>query len=341
MVYIYIGKDVYIMAEITTKQLFDMFFSEKDPEITRKTRAQIDRPEVYEYEKKIGKQLIDMNVDELFEMILSFNANRCLNNVNYSIGYSSFNQIASQYRTLFNFYIDNVKVIKNPFNDKRMKGTAATIRLAQNKEPFTKKMLDDIIVRIHEDNEEDRAEYIECILLLFYCGFSSASEIVALKESMIDFRNSTVRLPGRTIQLSERCFTLLQKINHLGYMSGKTSTYEMVSYHGSYFKFCVRTKGVNSFQDRSEAEISNLINREISKRIRVQYGIDISYRLLYLLGFVDFIKTQYGEKRCTELIVAVRDKEATKDLVNIARRYGIVVENVTVLKKQLRPFIKE
>lgn len=341
MVYIYIGKDVYIMAEITTKQLFDMFFEGKDPEVVKKTRAQIDRPEVYEYEEKIGKQLVDMDVDELFEMILSFNANRNFNNVNYSIGYTSFNQIASQYRALFNFYIDNVEVIKNPFNDKRMKGTAATKRLAQNKEPFTKEMLDDIITKIHNDNQQDRAEYLECILLLFYCGFSSAPEIVSLTESMIDFRDMTVRLPGRTIQLSERCFELLKKINYAETMSGHNFDFELISYHGSYFKFCVRKNGVDSFQDRDSMEIANLINREISKRIKAQYGVDVNYRLIYLLGFVDFIKEQYGEERCKELIVAVRDPEATRDLLNVARLYGITVDNVTLLKKQLRPFIKE
>ena len=329
------------MAKITTKELFDMFFEGKDYDVVRKTRPQVDRPEVYEYEKKIGKQLVDMDVDELFEMILSFNANRNFNNVNYSIGYSSFNQIASAYRSVFNFYIDNVEVIRNPFNDKRMKGTEATKRLAQDKEPFTKELLDDTIKRLYNDNKQDRAEYLECILLLYYCGFANAPEIVYLKEHMIDFKNKSIRLPGRTIELSDRCFELLRKINGSEYMTGDHGDFEMVSYKDSYFKFCVRPKGVASFQDREPGEVANLINREISKRIKAAYGIDINYRLVYLLGFVDFIKEQYGEERCKELIVAVRDTEATKDLLSAARIYGIEVDNVTLLKKSLRPFIKE
>lgn len=78
-------------AKISTKELFDMFFNEKDKENAKKTRPQIDRPEVYEYEKKIGKQLIEMDVDELFEMISSFNGNRkyTTNTVNFSVSYSS------------------------------------------------------------------------------------------------------------------------------------------------------------------------------------------------------------------------------------------------------------
>lgn len=329
------------MAKIITKKLFDMFFEGKDYDVVRKTRPQIDRPEVYEYEKKIGKQLVEMDVDELFEMILSFNGNRKFNNANYSIGYTSFNQIASYYRSLFNFYIDNVEVIKNPFNDKRMRGTEATKRLAQGKDPFTKEMLDDVIRKLHADIDEYRAEYLECILLMFYDGFVSAPEIVSLKEDMIDFKNHTVRLPGRTIKLSDRCFELLQKINGSSVLTGHRGDYEMVSYHGSYFKFCVRPKRVGDFQERDEAEVANLINREISKRIKAEYGIDINYRLVYFLGFVDFIKEQYGEERCKELILAVRDPEATKDLLNVARMYGVTIDNVTLLKKQLRPFIKD
>ena len=98
------------MAEYTTKQLFDMFFAQKDENTAYKTRPQIDRPEVYAYEKKIGKQLVDMDVDELFEMILTFNGDRRAANTSYSISYSSYDQIASLYRTFFNFYIDTVDV---------------------------------------------------------------------------------------------------------------------------------------------------------------------------------------------------------------------------------------
>ena len=56
------------MAVISTQELFKRFFENKDPETVRKTRSQVDRPEVYAYEEKIGKQLVDMNEDELFEL---------------------------------------------------------------------------------------------------------------------------------------------------------------------------------------------------------------------------------------------------------------------------------
>ena len=60
------------MAVISTHELFDKFFEGKDPETVRKTRPQVDRPEVYAYEIKVGKQLVEMNEEELFAMICSF-----------------------------------------------------------------------------------------------------------------------------------------------------------------------------------------------------------------------------------------------------------------------------
>ena len=159
-------KGVVIMAKISTKELFDSFFAEKSRETAIKTRPQIDRPEVYEYEAQIGKQLVDMNVDELFEMVLSFNNNRGTSGA-YGISYSSYSQIFSMYRSLFNFYIDNYEIIRNPFNDKRMKGTQAAQRLAQNKEPFTWKNVEEAIAKVRETYEFNKANYIECILLLY------------------------------------------------------------------------------------------------------------------------------------------------------------------------------
>lgn len=328
------------MENITTKQLFDKFFEGRDESAIKKIRPQVDRQEVYEFEQKIGKQLVDMNVDELFEMILTFNGNRNCSQANYSIGYSSYTQIASTYRQVFNYYIDNVKVIKNPFNNKRMKGTEAAKRLAQDKEPFTKEFVQDLIIKLRQDNNEDRADYIECIMLMFYCGFAEAQEIVMLKENMIDFKSKSVRLSGRTIQLSDRCFELLEKIHNSENMTGWRGELVMDSWHGSYFKFSVRPKSAEKLQDRPLTEMANIINREIITHVKSYYGVDINYRLLYLLGFYEHIKKMYGEKRADELITAVRDTEATKDLLNAARIYGVVVDNVTVLKKSLRPFLK-
>ena len=326
------------MAKISTHALFEEFFKGKPQDVMKRTRPQVDRQEVYEYEKKIGKQLVDMNVDELFEMILSFNKRK--GSRNYSISYNSYLQIFSMYRSIFNYYIEHHEVIRNPFNNPQMKGAQAAKRLAQTKEPFTWESIEEVIRKIHEAYEFNRANYIECILLLYYNGFAKAEEIVTLTEDMIDFKNKTVVLSGRTIKLSDRCFELLTFVHGLTTMSGFRYDYLVKSWRGHYFKYIIRQKEEADFDKRELAEVACMINRIISVDVKKKFGSDINYRSLYLLGFYDKIVERCGEERANELILSVRDSKATEELMELAREYGVVADTVSALKRSLRPFIK-
>lgn len=57
---------------MNTRELLDEYFTNERPDLTAaKIRGQIDREELYTYEKKIGKQLVDMDSMEIFELIKS------------------------------------------------------------------------------------------------------------------------------------------------------------------------------------------------------------------------------------------------------------------------------
>lgn len=327
------------MAKIETSKLFDEFFALKDPETAKRIRAQIDRPEVYAHEMKIGKQLIDMNVDELFDMISTFTSKRKENGVGYPIAYSSYTQIASFYRELFEFYSAEHEVIRNPWHDKRMKGQKAIERLAQDRAPFTKTDLDNIIKKIYSAYDLDRAKYIECVLQLFYNGFAKAREIVSLKEEMINFKTNEIRLPGKTITLSDHCMSLLSFVHGLTAIGGYHYDFAVIPYRGGYFKYIVRRNGTENFDDEEPEVPENMIHQKILTDVRKRFGVDINYRNLYLLGFYNFVVNIYGEERTKELILSVRNPKNTEDLMRAARQYGVVADNVTQLKKLLRPFI--
>lgn len=327
------------MAKIETKTLFDEFFATKDPKTERKIRSQIDRPEVYAHEIKIGKQLIDMNVDELFDMLSTFTGKKKEDGAGYPIAYSSYMQISSFYRELFDFYSVNHEIIRNPWHDKRMKGQNALERLTQDRTPFTKSDLDNTIKMVYGTYDSDRAKYIECVLQLFYNGFAKAREIVSLKEDMINFKTNEIRLSGKTITLSDHCMSLLNYVHGLTTMSGYHYDYVAVSYRGGYFKYIVRENRVENF-DNEEPEVpENMIQQKILTDVRKKFDVDINYRSLYFLGFYNFVVNIYGEERTKELILSVRNPKNTEDLMRVARQYGVVVDNVTQLKRLLRPFI--
>lgn len=334
------GEGGAAMAVIETSKLFDAFFKEKKESIVKKTRSQIDRPEVYAYEKKIGKQLVDMDADELFDMIQTFNDNRKHGEDNgYSINYNSYTQISSNYRSLFNFYIEKYEVIKNPWNNPKMRGAEAVKRLAKTKEAFTWETVTKAIKCVHEEYSQDKANYIECMLLLYYNGFAKAEEIVSLTEDMINFKTKEIQFPDRTIVLSDRCFELLMYVHNMTSLDGWRTEYLMVSYRNGYFKYAVRKKERKSFNDRPPEEIANMINRRIIKEVKNTFSIDINYRLLYLLGFYESLVSAYGKDRAKDLVLSVRNSEDAEDLMKAAKNYGLTVNNVSHLKRMLMPFI--
>lgn len=327
------------MAVISTKELFDKFFKGKDTETVRKTRAQVDRPEVYEYEIKVGKQLVDMNEEELFEMICSFNNKKSAVRSGLKIGSGTFKKYVSNFRLIFQFYIDHYEVIRNPFHSAKFKGIEADALLADNKDRFTYEQLEQIIDKLHVIYDRAHADYYELIIRLFYDGFAEAQEIANLKENQINFRKKEVRLPGRTIKLSGRCFELLNAVHDMETMEGmQRGSFYMMSWHDGYFKFVVRAKESVDFQGKDLTYLGRKINTTLFTKVSKECGVDLGYRKLYLLGFYDTMVERYGEERTKEIITSVRVSKDVSDMAAIMDEYGLIIDNMTYLKRNLVQF---
>lgn len=326
------------MATISTKELFKVFFEGKSEDTIRKTKAQFDRPEVYAYEEKIGKQLVEMNEDELFNMICSFNNNKSAVRNGIKVGSASFKKYVSGFRLIFEFYIDNYEVIKNPFNSAKFKGIRMEALLSDNKDRFTKKQLEEIINKLYSKYSNKYANYCELILRLFYDGFSEAQEIVNMKEDQINFRRKEVRLTGRTVKLSDRCFELLATIHSMEAIEGARTDFYMMSWHNSYFKFVVRPKESVNFQNKDAVSVARKINFLLFSRVAKEFEIDINYRKLYLLGFYDALVEKYGEERAKEIIMSKRNPNDNKDLTTTMSEYGLIINDITYLKQNLVQF---
>lgn len=328
---------------MTTKEVFDLYFKDMPSEKTKKCRGQVDRPEVYAYEEKLGKQIFDMNADELIGLILSFHNNNRKNDKTGRLGisYTSIELIASLYRSIWNYYIENIEIIKNPWNTKGMRGMAFMKRLTELKPKFTydvvEKAIEDLYNQYPDDNYTPK--YVECLLLLFYNGFANPQEIVLLKEDMINFKMHEVRLTGRTVHLSDRCFELLQYVHNLDKIVTPRGLYKVISYHDGYFKFVVRENGVKLLQNKTSVEVGNILTNKIKRYLGENSDFNISYRTVYLLGFFDFIVKRTDENRARKLVTSVRNSEKNKELMRYASEYGVVADNVTYIKKCLRQFI--
>ena len=67
-------------------------------------------------------------------------------------------------------------------------------------------------------------------------------------------------------------------------------------------------------------------------------GVDIGYRKLYLLGFYDTLVKKYGEKRAKEIITSIRVSEDINALATVMNEYGLVIDNMTYLRRNLVQF---
>ena len=328
------------MGKISTTELLDNYFASIAGTPAEKQRPVIDKPELYAYEQQIGKELIDMNVDDLFGLINEINNKKNGKEIPFMTAHYSFDHLTVLLRAIFNFYIDTVEPIKNPLYDKRMKGKEATKRLAQDKIVLRFDYIQGIIDKVHRDaNSEDRADYVELIMLMYYSGFENAEEIVNLKGSEINHRNRTVTLPGRTVQLTDRCYKLLQKFDGIDELN-EWRTYFLTTYRGGYFKFIVQEKQLNNFDDRDFRSVCNMLNRQISVMVNQPYNTKINYSILYWLGFYDYVVKKHGEKETNKMLLSFRDSDDVTKLMSCAREYGIKVDNISHLKRFLRPFVK-
>lgn len=327
------------MGKISTHKLLEEYYKSVAGTSAEKTRSQIDKPELYAYERKVGKELIDMDVDDLFGLIIEFRNKRKGKEIKYMISHSSYDQLSTLLRAIFNFYIDNVQPIKNPLNDKRMKGMEAAKRLAQGREPFSWKLVEDVIGKIHIDYDEDRADYIELIILLFYNGFAKAEEIVTLKADMINHHNKTVKFPERIVHLSDRCYELLTKFDKLETISSWRGKCILASWQGGYFKFIIRQSQEDKLNDRSKTEMCDIINRCLANKVNDKYDTKIGYHMLYMLGFYEFIVGKHGYEKTNEMITSYRNSEDVAELMSLAEEYGVCVDNISHLKRYLRPFV--
>lgn len=327
------------MGKISTTELIDKYFESIKDTPAVKQRVIIDKPELYAYEQKIGKELIDMNVDDLFGLINEFNNKKNGKQIPFMTSHYSFDHLATLLRAIFNFYIDTVEPIKNPLYDKRMKGKEATKRLAQGKEALRFDYVQSIINKVHNDETKDRADYVELIMLLYYSGFENAEEIATFKGNAINHRNRTVAMTGRMVQFTDRCYELLQKFENMDLLED-WRTYYLTTYRGGYFKFLVRESQLAKFDDRDIRTVCNMINRQISVYVNQKYNTKINYSILYWLGFYDSIVKKHGEKETNRMLLSFRNSDDVTELMNCARDYGVKVNNISHLKRFLRPFIK-
>ena len=332
------------MAVITTKQLMEEYFAEQERQgkDVRRNQSQLDRPEVYAYEQKIGKQLVEFDADEILEMISTFQNKK--NKFAYAeegpkMSANSYKRYISGYKQIFLFYVKHHELVRSPYDDPKLKGINIHIHRAESRDRLTWEKVEGILNRLSTKYEYERACYFELIIRLFYDGFANAHEIINMKEADINTRRREVTVPGRIVRLSERTYQLLQENHKATQMDVHRTKMDMMSWHGSYMKFFVHNGRVSDFSAIDAISVARKITVPISSTIPKDFGISLSFRRLYLLGFYDYLVRNTSEERAKEMILAKSSPTAHEEFMALIDAYPVITDNVFVLKQSLVEFI--
>lgn len=326
------------MAKITTKELMDRYFSDELPPSTIKMRTNVDRKEMYAYLNKLSDQmgkrveLVDLDVDQIYEMLLTYRKSSRPDD-NRTLSLSTYSNLLSLYRSIFQWYSDNIELIKNPFLNKELRFDEAKRRLSQHEETFTMETLQNIIDLVREDykNQKERADYIECILLLFYHGCQENEDIVDIREEDIDHENKTLIVRGVKRQLSDRCYELLVKVHNMTIMEGETRKAVFHDWNGSYFKF-PSAFDKQEFDAKPKRAPIVTINNYFSRKVGSKHNIKVSGYTIFYLGFYNYMVEKIGKERADYIIKSKMDGDATNQLMQLAEEYGINVLNPSQIR---------
>ena len=332
------------MAVITTKQLMEEYFAEQERQgkDVRRNQSQLDRPEVYAYEQKIGKQLVEFDADEILEMISTFQNKK--NKFAYAeegpkMSANSYKRYISGYKQIFLFYVKHHELVRSPYDDPKLKGINVHMHRAESRDRLTWEKVEGILNRLSTKYEYERACYFELIIRLFYDGFANAHEIINMKEADINTRRREVTVPGRIVRLSERTYQLLLENHKSTQMDVHRTKMDMMSWHGSYMKFFVHNGRVSDFSAIDALSVARKITVPISSTIPKDFGISLSFRRLYLLGFYDYLVRNTSEDRAKEMILAKSSPAAQEEFMALIDAYPVITDNVFVLKQSLVEFI--
>jgi len=327
---------------MNTREIIDGYFQSTSLQEQSHWSKYVDNGIIFDYEAETGKQLIEMNSDELSELVYRLVSCRDGETKKYMQSHRSYSVVIGELRKVLDWYIVNVTPVANLFSiDKRFRGKTGLEMFSQKYEAFTMEKFQSIMCSVRRDFSEDKADYIELICLLFYSGFPTAKDIAETKAEHINWRTGAALIHGKTVHLTDRALELLSKFYKMEESVSGREKFIILSWHGSALKFFVKQSLANDFQKRELREIISRINAYISIDIGKRYAAGINYKAFYLCGFYDYTCNMYGKTLTDEIINSYYDDEAYDKLKKAALSYGIPAEKVNYLKRDLIIFTKK
>lgn len=273
-----------------------------------------DREEIYAYEKKLNKTILNMSKDEIFDMIFTFNFR--------DITFVTFKSMCEFFNGLFGYYIDNYGRIKAPLTDEDIKVSNTRIEYYKRHTPIVnEEEINKLLEGISKENS-DFTLHIECMIRLFYEGVYSFDELAGIKAEDVHLDENYIWVGNRKVFISDRIVELLNKlltkttiITPIGRYGEREFAY--VSWNGSYLKF--PTDSPETFSDSKEKP-----RDAISHRIR---GYSMKYikkpltiKDVFGVGLYDRMRDFFGDSKADSLIVQSTSPAESREFADFLKQ---------------------
>ena len=323
---------------MTTREVLDNFYQQYGT-ATAVTIAKtmIDKPFLYEYEKEIDTQLIDMDEDQLIGLIDVILHHRQKKQDDEYLSMLSYNNVRNALYLIFESYIA-VYPMRNPFRSAKFTKENVRKILLAKKKPFTMNEVNGLISTMRFEYGDEHAEYLEMLMLMFYSGFKDYMEIVNCKPEQLNPKTKTVALIGRTITLTDRCFYLLQKMNSIHYIHGNRYLFYIGHWNGGLFPYALKESFKDRIVDYKEKQIRTLLNQQYTYYILKPHNLKIDHRKLYYLGIYDRMVARFGLTLTLNMIYNKADQYPDQwNLVLIDS--GLTSKTISSFKDSLLTFV--
>lgn len=323
------------MAKITTKELIDRYFDEAAQPSYQTWKKALNKPEVYNYIDEIGTELVDMDVEQIIGLIKVINPSA-----------TTVQHLRTVLQQIFIYYIDNVELIRNPFTNPKLRGAQLQNSMIQEKAVLTWDMVKQLIANFAEAIDLQKAEYIELLAELFYCGFYDADEIIEIQENNISNYNLSVAITGKTIQLSQRCYDLLPKVHKFHLTQKKRYVYAI--YHGYYVPMLITAEKEDTVNEYDISIYKSRLYKQLTNNLFDSNGEPINYTTLYWLGFYDYLVKntdkefvdRFINNKCVRIGKSREKDENLQTILNYARLYGVRTQSITIMKRFMKRFAR-
>ena len=318
--------------ESNTRLLLDRYiqYVEESKENEAKVlRSMIHRDEVYTYEQKIGKSLIEMNSEEIYQMVLTFRFQTNVIKADY------VSSTLKKFEKFFSWYANHVELIRNPCAESWMDSNGVSRRMIKDgmKGVVPPDYTEMIIKEIHSNFPAPRDDYYEMFIQLLYNGVQHRADIVRIKEEDIDFDAKTIRLQNATITVSDRCLELLKACHRMTEADlDLHKRCKFLSWRGSYVKFSVYSDQAKFNDADATGNLGNIfsqINKEIDTKIEAGS--------VFLNGFRDFLNRKVGVEKASEMLQSTRKQELNQEFTELVRAFGFKT-SINDVKQRMRNY---